>query len=67
MTDAERGDRPTSCSGSCTIIVDGEPYADYDFPLDQFDGANVRIPNLLTVVHPVRTETDARNYVAPVA
>jgi uncharacterized protein (DUF885 family) len=24
----------------------------------------VRIPNLLTVVHPVRTEADARNYVA---
>src|SRR4030095_3500076 len=46
------------------IIVDGEPYADYDFPLDQFEGANVRIPNLLTVVHPVRTEADARNYVA---
>jgi uncharacterized protein (DUF885 family) len=46
------------------IIVDGEPFADYDFPLDQFDGANVRIPNLLTVVHPVRTDGDARNYVA---
>src|SRR5262245_23274296 len=46
------------------IIVDGEPYSDYDLPRDQFDGANVRIPNLLTVVHPVRTESDARNYIA---
>ena len=45
------------------IIVDGEPFLDYDFPLDQFAGANVRLPNLMTVVHPVRTETDARNYV----
>jgi uncharacterized protein (DUF885 family) len=46
------------------IIVDGEPFSDYDFPLDQFGGANVGIPNLMTVVHPVRTEGDARNYVA---
>jgi uncharacterized protein (DUF885 family) len=30
------------------IIVDGEPFSDYDFPLDQFDGTNVRLPNLLT-------------------
>lgn len=46
------------------IIVEGEPYFDHDFPLEQFGGANVRLPNLLTVVHPVRTENDARNYVA---
>ena len=46
------------------IIVDGEPFSDYEFPLDQFAGANVGIPNLPTVVHPVRTESDARNYVA---
>ncbi len=52
------------CRWQLQIIVDGEPFSDYDFPLDQFDGANVRIPNLMTVVHPVRTEADARNYVA---
>jgi uncharacterized protein (DUF885 family) len=46
------------------IIVDGEPFSDYDFPLHQFDGVNVRIPNLLTVIHPIRTEDDARNYFA---
>ncbi len=46
------------------IIVDGDTFSDYDFPLDQFGGANVGIPNLLTVVHPVRSEGDARNYVA---
>lgn len=45
------------------IIVEGEPFLDYDFPLEQFDGANVRMPNLMTVVHPVRAENDARNYV----
>ena len=46
------------------IIVDGEPYLDHDYPLEQFGGANVRLPNLMTVVHPVRSENDARNYVA---
>ena len=44
------------------IIAEGEPFGDYDFSLDQFDGANVRLANLMTVVHPVRTENDARNY-----
>ena len=44
------------------IIAEGEPFGDYDFSLDQFDGANVRLANLMTVVHPVRTENDAQNY-----
>jgi uncharacterized protein (DUF885 family) len=63
LTDAERVSADVM-QWQLQIVVDGEPFSDYDFPLDQFDGANVRIPNLLTVVHPVRTEGDARNYVA---
>ena len=63
MTEAERVSVEVM-QWQLQIIVDGEPFSDYDFPLDQFDGANVRIPNLMTVVHPVRTEGDARNYVA---
>ena len=63
MTDAER-ESADVMQWQLQIIVDGERFIDYDFPLDQFDGANVRIPNLMTVVHPVRTESDARNYVA---
>jgi uncharacterized protein (DUF885 family) len=63
MTDAERVSVEVM-QWQLQIIVDGEPFSDYEFPLDQFDGANVRIPNLMTVVHPVRTEGDARNYVA---
>ena len=54
--------RPTSCSGNSRSSSEGEPFGDYDFPLEQFGGANVRLPNLMTVVHPVRTENDARNY-----
>ena len=63
MTDAERVSADVM-QWQLQIIVDGEPFSDYDFPLDQFDGANVGMPNLMTVVHPVRSESDARNYVA---
>jgi uncharacterized protein (DUF885 family) len=63
MTDAER-ESADVMQWQLQVIVDGEPFLDYDFPLDQFDGANVRIPNLMTVVHPVRTESDGRNYIA---
>ena len=63
LTDAERVSADVM-QWQLQIIVDGEPFSDYEFPLDQFDGTNVRVPNLMTVVHPVRTEQDARNYVA---
>jgi uncharacterized protein (DUF885 family) len=63
MTDAERVSAEVM-QWQLQIIADGEPFSDYDFPLDQFGGANVGIPNLMTVVHPVRTESDARNYIA---
>jgi uncharacterized protein (DUF885 family) len=46
------------------ILVDEEPYLEYTFPLEQFNGANARIPSLLTVVHPLLNEQDARNYLA---
>ena len=35
-------------------LVEGEPYLDYDFPLQQMNGVNVNLPNELAVVHPVR-------------
>ena len=46
------------------IVADEEPYLDYTFPLEQFNGANFRIPLMLTVVHPLHSEQDARNYLA---
>ena len=45
-------------------IVDGEQHADFEFPLQQFSGANVGLPNLMTVVHPVRNAQDAANYLS---
>jgi len=46
------------------VVVDGEKYRDYSFPLEQFGGVNVSLPNTLTVTHPLNTEKDAVHYVA---
>jgi uncharacterized protein (DUF885 family) len=46
------------------IVVEGEKYDDFVFPLEQFAGANIQLVNSLTVVHPLNTEKDAENYVA---
>jgi uncharacterized protein (DUF885 family) len=46
-------------------LLTAEPFLDYiGLPLNQFDGANVSLPNALTVVHPVQDAQDADNYVA---
>lgn len=45
-------------------LIDNEPFLDYDFPLQQMNGANVGLPNQLVVVHPVKTPRDAENYLA---
>jgi uncharacterized protein (DUF885 family) len=44
--------------------VDGEPFLDDTFPLEQFQGANVNLVTTLVVGHPLLTERDAENYVA---
>ncbi len=45
-------------------LTQAEPFLGYAFPLQQFNGANVTLINELTVVHPIRTDRDAANYVA---
>src|SRR5580704_11169458 len=45
-------------------LVREEPYLDFEFPLEQMNGANVGLVDLLTIRHPVLTERDAENYVA---
>ena len=37
---------------------------DFAFPLEQFAGVNVNLPNQLAVVHPLVTEKDAEHYIA---
>ena len=46
------------------MIVREEPYLDYSFPLNQFNGFNVNVVEMLTVRHPLSTQRDAENYVA---
>jgi uncharacterized protein (DUF885 family) len=43
--------------------LEREKYEDYEFPLDQFGGANVNLVNALSVQHGIRTPRDASNYV----
>jgi len=45
------------------LVVESEKYSDYFFPLEQFGGANVNLPNILVVNHPLNTEKDAVHYV----
>ena len=44
-------------------LLDSEKYEDYEFPLDQFGGANITLVNALSVQHVIRTPKDASNYV----
>ena len=45
------------------VVVEGDKYDDFAFPLEQFAGANIELVNILTVLHPLNTEKDAANYV----
>jgi uncharacterized protein (DUF885 family) len=45
-------------------IVREEPFLDFTFPIESHGGANVRLVEAITVVHPVRSEKDALNYLA---
>ena len=45
-------------------VVEGEPYLDYFFPFEQFQGANINLVTVLTSSHPLVVESDANNYVA---
>jgi uncharacterized protein (DUF885 family)/quercetin dioxygenase-like cupin family protein len=47
--------------------VEQEKYREFYFPLEQFGGVNVGLPNILTVTHPLNTEKDAVHYVARLA
>jgi uncharacterized protein (DUF885 family) len=48
-------------------VIEEEPFLDYDFPLQQMNGANVGLVNQLTVVHPLRNASDAENYLVRLA
>ncbi len=45
-------------------VVQNEAFLDYNFPLDQFNGANVGLVEALTLRHPLVQPADASNYIA---
>src|SRR5260370_27203072 len=45
-------------------IVAEEPYLPYSFPLNQFQGLQVRLPSFMTDLDPGRNRKDAENYLA---
>ncbi len=63
MTDVERVSAELM-QWQLATLVEGEKYSDYFFPLEQFGGANVNLPNILVVNHPLNTEKDAVHYIA---
>lgn len=48
-------------------IVAREPYIDYRYPLEQFNGDNVDLVETLTLRHPLVTPKDAENFLARLA
>jgi uncharacterized protein (DUF885 family) len=46
------------------VQLDGEKYRDYDFPVNQMFGVQSTLPNFLAQQHPVKTASDANNYIA---
>jgi uncharacterized protein (DUF885 family) len=62
MTDAERLSVDL-LRYQLQAYLDWEKYEDYEFPLDQFNGANINLVSALSIQHPVRTPKDASNYV----
>jgi uncharacterized protein (DUF885 family) len=62
MTDAQRVSADVM-QWQFDTAVQGEPYLDYFFPLEQFGGVNIGLINALTVSHPLITESDADDYI----
>ena len=63
LTDAQRVSADLM-AWQLAVVVEGEKYEDFVFPLEQFNGVNINVVNALTIVHPLNTEKDAVNYVA---
>jgi len=45
-------------------VIDEQPFWDYNYPLEQMNGANVNLVESLTVGYQVHNERDADNYIA---
>jgi uncharacterized protein (DUF885 family) len=66
LTDVQRLSADTM-EWQLDALVRANRYEDFYFPFEQFGGVNVGLINVLTVSHPIVTESDADNYVARLA
>jgi uncharacterized protein (DUF885 family) len=48
-------------------IVAAEPFSDYNYVFNQFQGLHVNIVNFMTQSHPIRNKRDVENYLARLA
>jgi len=48
-------------------IVAAEPFSDYNYVFNQFQGLHVNIVNFMTQTHPIRNKRDVENYLARLA
>jgi uncharacterized protein (DUF885 family) len=48
-------------------VINAEPFADYSFVFNQFQGLHVNIVNFLSQAHPIRNKRDIENYLARLA
>lgn len=65
--DAERRLSAELMAQQLQQVIDGERFEHLRFPLQQMSGANVSLPNLLTVIHPLATADNLDSYLARLA
>ena len=46
------------------VVSQGEQYADFSFPIEQFGGVNIDLVSTLTITHPLQNDRDGVNYIA---
>ena len=65
--DAQQRVSAATIEWSLARTVDGEPFADYSFVFNQFQGLHVNIVNFMSQSHPIRNKRDIENYLARLA
>ncbi len=65
--DAQQKVSAATIEWSLEGIVESEPFADYSFVFNQFQGLHVNIVNFMSQSHPIRNKRDIENYLARLA
>ena len=60
--DASQHTSAATIEWSLSSVVNAEPFSDYNFVFNQFQGLHVNIVNYLSQSHPIRNKRDIENY-----